>query len=126
MSEKKGFEYFNGAKVVYGDPYAIFRQLIAGCDGDFEGVVKAWLGDNIAMRVKAIDKLLAVSRKAFAMVPFNPMTGTGATDEEVQQVMETFFDWSAQKKTKHDTLPTPPPATDCPETSTTTLSTDCG
>lgn len=126
MSEKKGFEYFNGSKPVYGDPYAIFRQLIAGCDGDFEGVVKAWSGDNLAMRVKAIDKLLSVSRKAFGMVPFNPMTGDGATDEDVQQVLETFFEWSAQKKTKQGTSPTSPPATDCPETSTTTLSTVCG
>jgi hypothetical protein len=127
MSERNIFEYHNGTRTVFGDPYAILRALIEGCDGDLEGCTEQWRSPSMQLKLPAINKLLNAARRAFKMTPYSDLTGNGSTDADVQAVVELFFDWSAQKKTTPENLPTEPPATDSEEPSSTPQpNTDCG
>lgn len=108
----KIFKYHDGEKEVFGDPYAILRELISGCDGDLAGVVDKWKSPNMQLRVPAINQLLAVARKVFGLAPWVAARGEGVLDQQVQDILESFFEFSAQKKTTHEPSPTEQPVTD--------------
>lgn len=120
MSEGEGganhrniFSYFNGSTTVYGDPLTIHRHLTRALDGDPNRVIgethaglagerenypdeESWqaaLAQEVAtapMRVDAGERLIGAIRGVFGMVPFDPATGSGATEKHCMDALEAF------------------------------------
>ena len=108
--ERKIFEYQNGAVKVFADPEMILRQLSRGCDFDLDGVLKLCKSDNPAQSIPAIEKLLAAARGAFGMAPVNGLTGEGTLDDEVDAVLNSFWDFLEKKNPSAECSPMSPPA----------------
>ena len=113
---RKVFPYFNGAAQVWGDPLAIYRALMKEFDGDTTPVLEAFrsraqipagtppeeaaaaMAAGEACWTAAAGRLVEFVRKAFAMVPFDPATGCGATEEDCLAALEAYHAWMATKK----------------------------
>ena len=108
--ERKIFEYQNGAVKVFADPEMILRQLSRGCDFDLDGVLKLCKSDNPAQSIPAIEKLLTAARGAFGMAPVNGFTGEGTLDDEVDAVLNSFWDFLEKKNPSAECSPMLPPA----------------
>lgn len=105
------FEYFNGERKVFGDPLAILRDFTGACEGDPNELFRLTQSENPAQAVPATRSYLAAAREALKMVPFSTSDGSGATDEVVYSVMESFFDWWSKKKSTFESEPTSLPPT---------------
>lgn len=120
-AESRGiFQYHRGDKLVYGDPLRIQRDLYAALrdpDAVFAAVEK---GD-----VAAASALNEAARKAFGMVPFDPETGAGATDEDCDGALDALWECLEKKRKKAGDSPTssePTTATPAPSPPTSTPS----
>ena len=93
-----------------GDPLRIYRTLLLHCRGDINQVISdshatipaqyspegTKLSDeqpDLLKRYQSTDLLISATRAAFNMVPFDPQTGTGATDALCLSVFDTFMEW---------------------------------
>lgn len=104
---KNIFRYFNGEKEVYGDPLRIQRDLYLKL-GDPDAAFKAAdEGNDFYAQNTIVDN----AREAFHMVPFNPETGTGATDEDVEAALTALFSYFEKKSLNSATKPSSEPST---------------
>jgi hypothetical protein len=96
--ERRVFQYHNGTAVVFGDPWLIYRRLLAAFDGDLKPALDQLHSKEPGVWVPAVERLVPVVRDIFGMVPFDSATGAGATDDECVQALHAFLGWLAEKK----------------------------
>jgi hypothetical protein len=123
---KNIFKFFDGAKEVYGDPLAIQRRLrlatnsrlsdlidavngpeeydewrekLKGASEEDKAKLREFLAGASAAMDQAREELYPAIVKAFPLVPFNPESGEGATDDVIIQAMTSLNQWLGQKKT---------------------------
>lgn len=96
--ERRVFAYHDGAGTVHGDPLAIWRRMLAAFDGDLDVVLEQARHDQAAVWAPAMGRLVEAVRDVFAMRPFDPATGQGATDEDCLAALRAWQGWLAKKK----------------------------
>jgi hypothetical protein len=111
---ERAYRYWDGAATRWADPFALNRALWAACDGRLDVILSDAQNDDPLLHGPACELLLQAVREAFALVPFNPATGTGATEDEALDCHEAFLAWSAKKKRRAASSPTFSPATGPP------------
>lgn len=119
-AERAVFGYETGGGKRYADPLAIFRALALGLDGDLAGAIEAAQppsdeeareenpGKRMA-RLVAEGRLLDVVRGAFALLPFDPETGKGATDTVAWRALNAYLEWCEGEGQGGERSPTSPP-----------------
>lgn len=122
------FSYFDGAREVWADPLTIHRRLTRALDGDPNSVLAAiqrgrempdatppYVPDAGALKQAddAIERLLPAIREVFAM-PFDRMTGQGATEGDCLAAVSKFVAFMEKKTPKNGSPPTSPPPTGPP------------
>ena len=118
--------YWNGRNNVYQDPLKIRRILKAALDGKPD----VWIGrtaspDPVEASL-ALDKIAKAARSAFDMVPFDGLSGKGATETQCLRAVQMFLDWQSSKKVSTKPSPICSPPTGLGEDRPTTKSTsDC-
>ncbi len=89
---------------VFADPLRIRRRLRDLLDGDVAKAVARTKGEIPALRLEAMDRLLAAAVLALDLVPFNLATGQGAKEDLIVCNLNAFLDWEeVQKKTDEGT-----------------------
>ncbi len=128
MSESVFGPYFDGEAEVYGDPTELFRELQKHSSGqlaklvdqsreegpqDSEGDSLDVLEQKASARQSAdsrafpaIERLQLACRAAFKMKPFDRMSGKGATERQVNKVMNDFFRYLSDEKKSTGDSPT--------------------
>lgn len=116
--EKRIFPYKAGGihdpVTVFADPLSTYRRIVTEVGGDLDGTLQMMQSLNPSQAIAATEKLLAATRAAFNLTPFNGMTGEGCCDEDVQALLERFTAWCEKKNPSAETSPTSPPASDSP------------
>lgn len=108
--------------VVWGDPIRIHRRLVRALNGDPNRVIKMAAdpepevdtGVELTpeeaaafqlrmqmqnqMRLSAQEELIAAIREAFDMVPFDPVSGSGATEWHCRNAFNRYLDYSERQK----------------------------
>lgn len=110
--DKQCFKYFNGETSLYGDPLALQRRLTMACKCDPNELwEQTQEGVPLDQRWLAQEKMCKAVREAFGMVPFDPLTGTGARDEHCLAAWNEFWSWMGEKKNQPASSPTSQPST---------------
>lgn len=104
--------YWTGAVWRFADPLELWRALQRETNGNLQKIVKDARNDDDLIAFPALDHLMPAARKALGMVPFDPVTGTGATEADVHGALNAFWEYLDAKKKAVDTPPTslPPSA----------------
>lgn len=100
--QRKVFPYFNGVAQVWGDPVAIYRRILAACEGDVNLLlsrVSSEIRDQQPLLwAESMARLMEVVRGVLGMIPFDPSTGEGATDQDCLNALEAWRTWMNEKK----------------------------
>lgn len=96
-AEKGIFPYNNGQSDLYADPLAVNRKLLVAFSGDIEAALTAGYAPE-GKTNGATQAVIDGVRDAFGMLPFDPTTGTGATDAMVLRILSNFSDFMIEKK----------------------------
>jgi len=92
--ERKIFgPYYNGAEDVYADQIRAYRQFMVALDGDPNSVIKQTKDENKILSAQAKMKLADATRAALSMIPFDTMSGYGATDSDFLKVAAEYLEW---------------------------------
>jgi hypothetical protein len=119
----------------FADPTRVLRVLTLHCDGDMDEQIKLARSENPALAFPAMEQLLAGIEQAFHLPTFDPMTGQGATNDQLLDLLHSFIEWMGKKKVTQGSQPTFPASTETASSSTmptetdaypTTLSSACG
>ncbi len=125
--------YWDGLSQVYADPMEVYRELQKATAGQLRQVLKdaratgpadaegddaetltrksAERADAEMRAWPAVEKLLAASRSAFHMTPFDRATGKGATERDCHKAVTAFFAFlTAEKKTGESSPTSAPPS----------------
>lgn len=92
--------YFDGAAERYGDPIVIHRRLWARLQGrpnDYFELIRQHAAEPVKSE-QAAESVEMACRAAFEMVPFEPETGRGATQEDCFAALNLFLKYQDQKK----------------------------
>lgn len=100
MSDKNIFKYHDGSKEVYGDPLRLMRELYIALGNPDEAFKDSEDGNPRAQNI-----IVDNAREVFKMVPFNCETGEGATDEDVEAVLDLLWDYLEKKNLASVGLP---------------------
>lgn len=100
------FTYFDGAKVVHGDPLPLHRRLHQAAAGNLGQVLKDSRSEDIHVAYPAIEKMVAIVRDVFEMAPFDRATGKGATEAHCHDVLDGFFTFLDGEKKSPGPSPT--------------------
>lgn len=110
--ERAIFKYFDGAREVYGDPLALWREFTAACGGNPKQWMEWAFDESQPLRHADYNgKVIQATRAVFRMVPYDRTTNEGAQDHHVQAALEGLFAFFDQKKTSKDSEPTCTPST---------------
>lgn len=115
--DERIFPYTVGSVTLFGDPKKMLRDFELACDGDPKGCFEATKSENVAVSAPAHEKILAAGRKVFGLAPVNPRTGDGVLEDDVMDLLYSFFAWIEKKNRKPEPTPSLPPATESPPTS---------
>jgi hypothetical protein len=91
------FPFFNGTAQVFGDPIVIYRRMLRALGKPIEKQVGLTKGQNELLNLEAYASLYAAVRAAFPMVPFDPATGSGATESDCQKALDSLLSWLEKK-----------------------------
>src|SRR5882724_12726100 len=85
MSDSNGFVfvYFDGEKVIHGDPIMLHRWMLGHAEGKLGQLIEDVRNDDQSIAFPAIEKMLDVARKTFDLVPYDRETGKGAMEHHV-------------------------------------------
>lgn len=100
MNTKVFGPYFNGDEEVFGDPVVIHRRLWAQLQGrpnDYFDLIRQHEAEPVKSAQAAESVEMAV-RHAFSMIPFDPATGQGATQEDCFAALNLFLAYKDEKK----------------------------
>lgn len=95
------FSYFDGEKTVFGDPLRVERELyqsLAVTNRGPDEVFAAYASKDPALWMPAVGLVVEAVRRAFAMAPFDPATGRGATEAHCRDAVEALWDYLDLKK----------------------------
>ncbi len=116
-TERRIFEYHDGAQKVYGDPLEINMRLSLTLPDADEVRRKINESDKPGLSPEEVyaawaahEKLCLAVREAFQMVEFDRTTGKGATSAQCIAVWNMFSRFMQKKNPSGDTLPTSPPS----------------
>ncbi len=115
-ADRDVFPYFNGARIVYGDPVAIDNRYFTDlADEDLDALNEQFGSKAEAVQIEAESRTIQAVRAAFKLVPFDEETGEGATDGMAGTLWIRYQDWKDGLKKKAASGPsTPPPSADSP------------
>lgn len=120
--QRAPFSYFDGAKTVYADPLAIYRQILRRTRGKPNDLPNRVFGvrpdtedvEKLQDSYEAAEQLVALVRDVFSMQPFIPVTGQGARDEHCWKVWDDYCEYMDEQKKSPETAPTSTPPTASP------------
>jgi hypothetical protein len=98
--------YWNGQARVYGDPVRLKRRLDHAARGELPKWIERWNDPSHPQHHEALDALLGAARWAMELVPFDPATGSGATDDEAEFALRQLLEWLEGKGPRAETSPT--------------------
>src|SRR5215469_8096350 len=104
--------YFNGERLVHADPIRVHRRLYSKLDGDpnkyFELIrlKKDEQGNPLPedqqipleQRNQAKERVLEAGLYALDMLPFDPVSARGATENDIMAALRAFLEFRASKK----------------------------
>lgn len=93
--------YFDGQSERYADPLAVLRRLRSLLGGDPGPALSRFHEDP-----EAEETVLAAARDALGMAGFDPRTGSGATDADVESVLRDFLDYVEKNAEGAGSFPT--------------------
>jgi hypothetical protein len=93
--------YWNGEKEVYADPIRVYRVLSSRLDGDINEALKRYLADPANN-----DRVLAAASEALAMAPFDPVSGLGATVDDIERALFEFTEYVRKNGLRGEKRPT--------------------
>ncbi len=100
--ERRVFQYWNGVAQVWGDPVRIYRRVLSASDGDINILLERTSPEvqvvTPTLWAESVERLVQVVRDAFEMAPFNPETGTGATETDCLNAIKSWQGWMDEKK----------------------------
>jgi hypothetical protein len=97
---------------LHGDPIRIRRRLVHALEGDLNRWLAEYRCDIEPLAFAAAERLLAATVEAFDLIPFDPLSGVGASDDEVLGVLASFLAFEESKKKTASNSPTGVPPTD--------------
>lgn len=106
------FQYFNGECEAWGDPLAIHRRLTLALGGHPNRYIEQAKAAEELVAAEAEEKLDEAIRIAFRMVPFDPLTGSGATENHCRAALAAYADFLEKKNPSGATLPSPSPSSE--------------
>lgn len=105
--ERQLFRYHNGEREVFGDPLRIWRRLNNHLEGKGRETWEAAAQEaNLLEADRAQEKIYRAAVVAFDLVPLDPDTGAGCTEDHVKEVLDSFLKWIEQKKSEAENSPT--------------------
>lgn len=97
------FSFRDGDVVRYTDPHRVRRLLHAHLGGSLEQIIST---ANSKTEVPppvwsdAWEHLVAAVIIAFDLMPFDPATGKGATENWCRQLLTDFFSWEGEQRSQ--------------------------
>ena len=102
--ERAIFQYFNGEKETFGDPFALWRQLWLACDGQVRQWIDYASDESSPLRLAEYrGKLFDAVHRVFKMIPYDPTTNAGAQEHHVEAAIQGLLEFFIQKKTNGET-----------------------
>lgn len=108
---RRVFPYDSGGGPVYGDPVAIQTRLTVALGGrlnrllaDFyfdskqDGLTEEQREAGRLASCAAAEQIRAAVREAFGLVPFDPLTGAGATAADCDRALAAWLRWVDEAK----------------------------
>lgn len=96
------FAYHDGRQELKGDPLSLQRALRRETQGTLEQLLKSARDSDPMVSVPAAEAVLAATRAAFGLMPYDPTTGEGVMDRDVIALLRQFREFDAQVKKKAD------------------------
>jgi hypothetical protein len=90
--------YNNGTNNVYGDPLRITRRLDQKLQGNHDKWAERTYSTRVEEKAEALGKLAEAAVFAFELVPFDPKSGRGCTEQVAINVLQAFNEWRKEKK----------------------------
>lgn len=120
--------------VNYADPLRIHRRLVHSLEGEPDVTLAATRSEVEAVAFEATEKLLRAVVYAFELVPFDPATGKGVTEQDCLALLNHWCDWQSKKNASAASSPTgsaptasaPAQSITPPSAGSTGTSSDCG
>jgi hypothetical protein len=89
--------YFNGERLVYADPLAVYRALTHELDGEPNKHLENLKAAEEPVQFAAKERVLVAARKALGMVPFDDATGKGSLEQDVMAALTAYTEWMEKK-----------------------------
>lgn len=128
LASREIFEYHDGERTRYGDPYAIWRALTQDPEINLERISP----EVDAGKEPETSQFLALLRRVFDVKPFDGATGTGLTDFQTLALTGHLRKFTVAVKKNSSSGPTSPTSTELPSSTgpaprseTTSASGDC-
>jgi hypothetical protein len=101
--------YSDGRREVWADPVAVHRRLSSALDGE----PSTYLG-AFHVNEEARGKVLAAAVTAIQLHAFDPATGAGLREDEVELELRRFLEWSEKNGSRGSSSRTSRQPTGCP------------
>jgi len=98
----------------YADPIRVHRRLKAMLDGDPARVIAQSRAEVAVVAMEAKDRVLAAAVRALDLLPFDPATGQGATEDQVVEALNAYLKWEEETRDFFASSPTPAPSSAAP------------
>lgn len=110
---------FNGREVVHIDPTRVKRKMSALCPGNlFNEHLLRWKNPqqevDPQLSLESSEIVLDCIIKAFDLIPFDPLSGNGLSDDDVIDVWNSYSEWVKKKLTSTENSQTSALSMDCP------------
>lgn len=93
--------YHDGLSERYADPIAVHRKLVMVLDEDPNHFIRQLKSEVPSIKVRAEIELAAAAVGAFDLLPFDPSSGTGSTQDEALAILYDYIGWR-EKNAKRD------------------------
>ena len=81
--------FWDGSCNVYRDPIRVHRRLVHALGGE----PNEWLSKFHTGDYDAVEKVIQAAGWALEMIPFDYVTGDGATEAEVEDALRSYLGW---------------------------------
>jgi len=108
LDEKAIFQYYDGQRVRYGDPFAIWRALTQDPEINLDRIAP----EDDSGHEPETSQFLSLLRRVFDVKPFDEASGAGLTDWQTLNLVGHLRAYTVQVKKNSRPGPTSPPNTD--------------